>query len=159
MSLRLLFSSVLFLFVFTVNAQYFSIEGTIKDGKNNESLPFASITLKKSRLGTISNENGEFDMYIPEKVKSDTLVVSYIGFNNYEIPVKRINNVLNITLTEANNVLDEVLLTKLSPLDYIKLAKENMATNAPQTPFSTTAYYREKFIENNATINKHEGVF
>ena len=159
MSLRLLFSSFLFLFVFTVNAQYFSIEGTIKDGKNNESLPFASITLKKSRLGTISNENGEFDMYIPEKVKSDTLVVSYIGFNNYEIPVKRINNVLNITLTEANNVLDEVLLTKLSPLDYIKLAKENMATNAPQTPFSTTAYYREKFIENNATINKHEGVF
>ncbi|MGB5382495.1 MAG: carboxypeptidase-like regulatory domain-containing protein, partial [Lutimonas sp.] len=63
MSLRLLFSSILFLFVFTVHAQYFSIEGTIKDEKNNESLPFASITLKKSRLGTISNENGEFDMY------------------------------------------------------------------------------------------------
>ncbi|MFD1315338.1 carboxypeptidase-like regulatory domain-containing protein [Namhaeicola litoreus] len=147
------------LFVFAANAQFFSIEGNVKDKKNNEPLPYASITLKKSRLGTISNENGQFEMYIPERVMSDTLVVTYIGFDNYEIPVKIIKNSIEITLTEANNVLDEVLITKLSPLDYIELARENMALNAPQAPFSTTAYYREKFIENNAIINKHEGVF
>jgi hypothetical protein len=159
MPIRFIINSIFLLFVFAANAQYFSIEGTIKNEKNNESLPFASITLKKSRLGTISNENGQFDMYIPVKSRSDTLLVSYIGFNNYEIAVQNINKVVEITLTEANNVLDEVFLTKLSPLDYIKLAKENMALNAPQTPFSTTAYYREKFVENEAIINKHEGVF
>ncbi|WP_377177392.1 carboxypeptidase-like regulatory domain-containing protein [Namhaeicola litoreus] len=159
MSFRFLINSIFLLFVFAANAQFFSIEGNVKDKKNNEPLPYASITLKKSRLGTISNENGQFEMYIPERVMSDTLVVTYIGFDNYEIPVKIIKNSIEITLTEANNVLDEVLITKLSPLDYIELARENMALNAPQAPFSTTAYYREKFIENNAIINKHEGVF
>lgn len=148
------------LFIFSLSAQESpAIEGLIQSKETKEKLPFASISLKNFPVGTISNENGEFTFYIPKSMRRDTLVVSFIGFNNYEIPVQNINKKLNISLQTANNLLDEVLVSNLSALDYIKLANEKMSENVPQTPYQTIAYYREKFIENNAVINKDEAVF
>jgi len=135
------------------------ITGIITNQENNEPLPFASISLKNYPIGTISNENGAFDFYIPKSKRLDTISISFIGFNSYEIPVAFVQGQLNIALQPSNNVLDEVFVSPLSPLDYIKKALENLDKNYPQDPYQTLAYYREKFIENGAVINKEEGVF
>ena len=135
------------------------ITGKIINGEDKEPLPFASIRLKNHPIGTISNENGEFDFYIPKSKRNDTLNISFIGFNSYEVPLVNINRELEIVLTPSSNVLDEVILTEKNPLDYIKKALERLPENYPQDEYQTIAYYREKFIENGAVINKEEGVF
>jgi len=135
------------------------ISGTISNKENKEMLPFASISLKNYPIGVISNEDGEFDFYIPESKRNDTLLVSFIGFNSYEIPLKIIKNPITIELQPANNVLDEVVLSQLTPLDFIKRALENLTENYPQDPYQSIAYYRQKFIENNQIINQEEAVF
>ena len=135
------------------------ITGKIINGEDKEPLPFASIRLKNHPIGTISNENGEFDFYIPKSKRNDTLTISFIGFNSYEVPVSNVNRELNIVLTPSSNVLDEVILTEKDPLDYIRKALERLAENYPQTEYQSIAYYRQKFIENGAVINKEEGVF
>ena len=135
------------------------ISGTIINGEDQEPLPFASIRLKNHPIGTISNENGDFDFYIPKSKRTDTLNISFIGFNSYEVPLVNINRKLEIVLTPSSNVLDEVILTEKDPLDYIKKALERLPDNYPQEAYQTLAYYREKFIENGLVINKEEGVF
>lgn len=135
------------------------ITGKVINGENKEVLPFASIRLKNHPIGTISNENGEFDFYIPKSKRSDTLSISFIGFNSYEVPLSNINREIEIVLSPSVNVLDEVILTEKDPLDYIKKALERLSENYPQEDYQTLAYYREKFIENGAVINKKEGVF
>lgn len=135
------------------------ISGAVINQENNEPLPFASISLKNYPIGTISNENGEFDFYIPKSKRLDTISVSFIGFNSFEIPVSIVDGKLKITLQPSSNVLDEVILSPLSPLDYIKKAIENLKENYPQDAYQTIAYYREKFVENGAVINKDEGIF
>lgn len=155
-----LFYFLLILFPFVSFSQSKgAISGVVFDRENNEPLPFASITLKNHMIGTLSNENGEFDFYIPVSKRNDTIMVSFIGFSNYEIPVSSVTGKLNIQLQPSNEVLDEVILSKLSPLDYIKKALENIDENYSQDPFQTIAYYREKFIENNNIIGKKEAVF
>jgi len=144
-------------FLFSQNKSV--ISGTVVNKENNEPLPFASITLKNHPIGTISNEHGAFDFYIPKSKRGDTLKISYIGFNPYEIPLALTSDKFSIKLQPSNNVLDEVVLSPLSPLDYIKNALKNLHENYPQEPYETIAYYREKFIENKAIINKEEGVF
>ena len=136
-----------------------AISGVVFDKDNNEPLPFASITLKNHPIGTLSNENGEFDFYIPKSKRNDTIQVSFIGFINYEIPVSSALSELNIQLQPSSEVLDEVVLSKLSPLDYIKNALANIEMNYEYNPFQTIAYYREKFIENGNIISKKEAVF
>ena len=135
------------------------ISGTIINGEDQEPLPFASIRLKNHPIGTISNENGDFDFYIPKSKRTDTLNISFIGFNSYEVPLVNIDRKLEIVLTPSSNVLDEVILTEKDPLDYIKKALERLPDNYPQEAYQTLAYYREKFIENGLVINKEEGVF
>ncbi len=135
------------------------ITGKIINGEDKEPLPFASIRLKNHPIGTISNENGDFDFYIPKSKRTDTLTISFIGFNTYEVPLANINRELEILLTPSSNVLDEVILTEKDPLDYIKKALDRLPENYPQNDYQTIAYYREKFIENGAVINKEEGVF
>ncbi len=135
------------------------VSGTVTNKETNEPLPFASITLKNYPIGVISNEDGEFDFYIPELKQNDTLSISFIGFNPYEIALQIVNNPIKIELEPANNVLDEVVLSQLTPLDYIKRALDNLKDNYPQNPYQSIAYYREKFIENNQIIKQEEAVF
>ena len=135
------------------------ISGTVSNRENNEALPYASITLLNHRIGTISNEEGVFDFYIPKSKRNDTLSISFIGFNPYIIPLKNINGPLDIKLRPADNVLDEVLLTRLSALDYIKRALEHLDDNYPTDHYQSLAFYREKFIENEIVIRKEEAVF
>jgi hypothetical protein len=135
------------------------ISGAISNKENSEPLPFASITLKNHAVGTISNESGKFDFYIPKSMRNDTLSISFIGFNTYEVPLTNITNDLDIKLQPANNLLDEVLLTDMSPLDYIKKAIEKISENYPQEAYESIAYYREKFLENGKIIDKKEGIF
>lgn len=135
------------------------VTGKIINGEDQEPLPFASVRLKNHPIGTISNDDGEFDFYIPKSKRNDTLSISFIGFNSYEVPLKNIDRTLEITLTPSSNVLDEIILTEKDPLEYIKKALERLSENYPQDPYQSLAYYREKFIENGAVINKEEGVF
>lgn len=154
------FSILFFLISFSLFSQNNSvISGTITNKETNEPLPFASITLKNYPIGVISNEDGEFDFYIPESKRNDTLSISFIGFNPYEIALQIVKNPFKIELEPANNVLDEVVLSQLTPLDYIKRALDNLEENYPQNPYQSIAYYREKFIENNQIIKQEEAVF
>ena len=86
-------------------------------------------------------------------------MISFIGFNSYEIPISSIKDKVYINLQPSNNILDEVVLSEITPLDYIRRALDNLDQNYPQDPYQSIAYYREKFIENGAIINKKEGVF
>ena len=156
----LIFLLAFFIYVPVIQSQDNSlVTGKVLNREDKEPLPFASIRLKNHPIGTISNENGEFDFYIPKSKRNDTLSISFIGFNGYEVPLEIIQGKLVIELSPSYNVLDEIILSEKNPLDYIKKALENLDENYPQNDYQSLAYYRQKFIENGSVINKEEGVF
>ncbi|MCA1764328.1 MAG: carboxypeptidase-like regulatory domain-containing protein [Cryomorphaceae bacterium] len=57
--------------------------GRVVDSETGEPLAFASIGLKGSSSGTISNEDGYFNIDFAEK--GDTLVFSFLGYEPFEI--------------------------------------------------------------------------
>jgi len=70
---------------------------------------FANVLFKNSTEGTISNDNGRF--YMESENVHDILLVSFIGFENQEIILeKKVNYDMIITLTEATEQLNEVVL-------------------------------------------------
>src|SRR5664279_3934767 len=64
------------------------ITGKIVDDETSEPLPFATIALKNKGKGTVTNINGDFGLKITSDFYSDTLSVSYLGYQGREIPVK-----------------------------------------------------------------------
>lgn len=82
------------------------LSGIVRD-VTGEPIIGASVFVKGTKIGTITNVDGEFSLDVPA---NSTLMVSYIGFATREIPVKNHSN-LKITLDEdAAHNLNEVVV-------------------------------------------------
>lgn len=82
-----------------------SVSGIITD-QNGEVVIGASVSLKGTSTGTVTDIDGRFELKASEE---GTLVISFIGFSAVELPIKG-KSLFNITLTEDNQLLDEVVV-------------------------------------------------
>lgn len=153
-------TAILFCFSLTVNAQNKQlITGVIIDASNNDPVPFASVSLKKQLIGTVSNEEGKFDFYIPEEIKDDSLMISFFGYKQQLIALHDIKGPLSIKLKASSFQLEEVVIRPMPPEYYIRMAIRKVKFNYANSPFETVAYYREKVLENKQLITLNEGAF
>ncbi|PKQ60489.1 hypothetical protein BZG02_19240 [Labilibaculum filiforme] len=129
---------------------YRNIGGKITSQSANKSLAYASIGLRGRHVGTISNQDGEFSLTVSSQNTNDTLVVSYVGFKNFEIPVAKIpNKNLQIQLKEDFISLQEVIIRNNDPKSLLKAAINKIGTNYPQHATNLTSFYRESVHKNN----------
>ncbi len=96
----------LILFPIFLYSQNRAVSGKITDS-SGEGLPGASVTLKGTTIGAISDTNGDYRINVPES-KSATLVFSFIGLITQEIEVGS-KNTINVSLMSDNIGLEEVV--------------------------------------------------
>jgi len=85
-----------------------TIFGSVVDAKNGSGIPGASVVVKGTTIGGITNSSGNFGiMNVPSNA---TLQVSYIGYKTVELAVENQTR-FNITLEPDVQVLDEVVVT------------------------------------------------
>jgi hypothetical protein len=100
-------SILLFLFSCFSIAQ---IKGKVTDSKGN-ALPYASVTIEKTYVGTSTNENGEYELNI-KKSGNYTLVFKILGYKTKTI-TQEINTfpvVINATLSDEQYSIEEVVV-------------------------------------------------
>lgn len=83
------------------------VEGTVK-GENGTPIAGASITLKGTNKGTVTNADGKFSIEVSSTGKS-VLIVNSIGFTAQEISVGNLG-VLSIQLVSENKQLEDVVV-------------------------------------------------
>ena len=105
-SLKLISSAIAMLICFVTIAQQRTITGTVTD-VNSAPLPGANIFIKKSKTSAVTNFDGKYTI---KAEKGDILVFSYIGMRTENVVVKN-SNVINVTLKESTNQLQEVVTT------------------------------------------------
>ena len=82
-----------------------TIKGSVKD-VNGEGLIGASVAVKGSATGTITDIDGNFMLDVPS---NSTVVVSYIGYLSQELSVKG-RKTINVVLKEDTQTLEEVVV-------------------------------------------------
>ncbi|RRA99196.1 SusC/RagA family TonB-linked outer membrane protein [Larkinella rosea] len=90
-------------------AQDRKVTGTVLSGKDQIPIAGASVLIKNTTLGTNTDANGKFSINAPANA---TLVFSSIGFQGREVPIGN-QTVLNVTLDEGSQSLNEVVVTAL----------------------------------------------
>ncbi len=125
---------VTFLFTSMAIAQTsYTLNGTISDKSNGETLFGASVFLKGTTIGVVTNEYGFYSITAPEG--DYTLNISYVGFSevNQEITLDS-NQKLDFEISEFSTELEEVVVTADEPERAIlrkpemSVAKMNIAT-------------------------------
>jgi len=89
-------------------AQQSIVTGTVVDGTDGSPLIGATITVKGTSNGTITNIDGKFSVSVP--AGNSTLVISSIGYKTQEISLTRGQKVVNVSMTEDVALLDEVVV-------------------------------------------------
>ena len=132
--LRFIFVLALSFCILLTKAQgYKVVEGKIL-AEDNSPVQYASIVLIPEMIGTVSNEEGIFELKIPENAENDSLMISCVGYKRICISVSKIVGKLNIQLIHSDITLQEVTIRPVNYRDLIRKAIGKIKNNYPNTP-------------------------
>ena len=129
--------------------QVVRISGNVKDN-NGEILPYATVRLKNTSTGCITDYNGNFSFN--GKVTGQTLVVSSIGYKDYEVALSsKTVFPLKIVLEETSYEIDEVVIKpkreryKKKGNPAVELATEIINRRNEDNPFENDYVSRDRY--------------
>ena len=145
MAKKLLF--LLFVFISVAGwSQNLTISAKVQDAETKEMLGFASVGIKGVPIGTISNAQGEFDFHFPPELRNDILVISMMGYRNFEAPVWTLleQSEQIIFLQKSAIELEEIIVSDtLTGEDILGIALNRIENNYPMEPFMLEGFYRD----------------
>lgn len=106
--IKMLLLCILATVSFGLYAQNITVKGVVTDAQTGEGIPYTAVFIRggSNLVGTTSDENGNYSISVP---KNATLSFSAIGYVEQAIEVNGAK-VLNVQLTEDQNLLDETVI-------------------------------------------------
>lgn len=135
------------------------VSGSISDFETKEPIPFAHIKISNSSKGTVSNQDGEFEIILENDDLENEIIVSSIGYMPYHL--KEFEEGIHITLMKSDVILNEITVKDdlEDPKLLLKKVIRNHLQKSTKTPVSFNCYYyavenSEKYgkIENEAAV-------
>ncbi len=124
---------------FTAYSQV-TVSGTVRDELTNETLPGVNILLQGTSSGVITNFEGVYQIEVAE---TDTLLFSFIGYDDKVIAVGNRTNIDVIMFVDIMS-LDEVVITALD----IKRDKASLGYSVSQLDASEVNVVKENNVMN-----------
>jgi len=138
--------AMLVLYFLPAAAQKTTLQGRVLDQDDRGPLPFASVFIKNRPVSTVTNLQGEFDFHFPSEYRNEILVISMLGYENFEAPIWSLldGTVRTILMKKSTQVLDEVVVVdSLKAAEVFRLALERIEQNYPMQPFMLDGFYRD----------------
>ncbi len=114
------------------------VRGIVRDNKTNEPLPYASVVVPEHGTGTVADDNGIFELPVPDSAKE--LHFTYMGYEKLILPIKKNSmNTYVVYMNLSNTVLDELVVRKSKyskknnpAVDFLNLIKKQSHYTSPK---------------------------
>ena len=143
--IKILFVALMLAASFRSKGQDITVSATVVDKETNEPLGYTSVGLKSVAVGTISNAHGQFDFHMPAEYRNEILVISMLGYKNFEAPVWSLAGESQIIKMEKSPILlqEIVVSDTLRGQDILEIALSRIEKNYPMQPFLLDGFYRD----------------
>jgi CubicO group peptidase (beta-lactamase class C family) len=138
---------------------WITIKGRIIDISTRDPLSYATISITARGINTMSNENGEFAFRVPIHSKTDSILVTHVGYRKLALPINDSKGVLVIELQKDVARLEEVTVQAVNALALIKKAILKIPENYPSSPYLVTGFYRLTGDKQRQIVHMSEAVF
>jgi len=135
-------------------------KGDVMDSDTKKPLVFATLTVEKTNISTISNTEGEFFLKVPNDIKEGVVLVSFLGYKSKLIPLSQFKK-------ERNKIYMDVSVVELSevnlsiPTNAEALVRETLkkrGENYFNDHTLMTAFYRETIKKRKKNVSLSEAV-
>ena len=138
---------------------YITVSGVVKSQQSHKAIEFATVTLKGTNVGTVTNEDGEFTLKIKKTVAAKTIEVSHIGYVSARQQLSDADvKDLAMFITPQKNYLDEVVVEAEVSRNIVRQAINKIPENYESEPTLLTGFYRETARKRSRYINISEAV-
>lgn len=135
------------------------IKGTVLDQRKEDPVPYCNIGIMGKAVGTMTNQDGQFILKIPDKYLSDTLSFSCIG---YEVEFRQIDSLpdesFTLELKKKTYQLKPIDIVRYDPMVVFDNVDRNLYNNYELDYTLLTTFYREIIQENDEYTDISEAV-
>ncbi len=140
-------------------SQIIIFRGRVIDREEKDALPYTSISVLRSNIGTISNSDGDFELKIPGEMKLDTVVFSCLGYRLYRQPINEITEEPQTIYLQPTSVqLKEIKVSVINPDVILSKILDKISFNYSRDPEIMTSFYREVLKQDNDYIDIAEAL-
>ena len=111
----------------------------LKDITNNQPVQSATITVKNSSFGTISNDEGAFQISTDS---NSEIIISHLEFKTQVVKLSQIDKTNTILLEPNTLILEDIIVTK-EPINELLRKAITTSKSKFNKPIVLNAYYRE----------------
>ena len=138
---------------------YITVSGRVIDAQNRTPLVFATVIVKNSNVGIVTNLDGEFTLKVSPSATE--IEISYLGYRNKTVAISSIINSRGtniITLEPAPVPIKEIIVKPINPQFVVERAISSISSNYETFPNQMTAFYRETIKKNRNYVSIGEAV-
>lgn len=142
-----------------VHHPFFTVKGSLCDKETGKPIPFVSIGISNTTIGTISNQDGVFQLTIPDSLRQQKVRFSHIGYESMELESTLLEGKsLDFTLTPQFVSLQEIVVKYTNPVQLLSEMLNHRPVNYSFTPVYLTSFYREGIEHRRRNIDLTESV-
>ncbi|MBX2846272.1 MAG: carboxypeptidase-like regulatory domain-containing protein [Saprospiraceae bacterium] len=146
----------IFLFPFLSSHSQHTIAGKVKDAKTNEVLAYASVVKQPSGSGLFTAEDGHFKL---NATKSDTIVISFIGYQSLRLTATEANARYEFLLEPEEFSIEDVVVLPPDPDEIMRIADSLSEQNHFKVNTAQPGFYRERLWTEGQVFKVTEAVF
>ena len=139
---------------------YTEYKGKVINSRNEDPLAGAYLSVQNTNISTVTNDDGEFSLKIPQDLENVRVQVSFLGYQSRLLPLQAFqdNNVV-IELQETLEELEEVsIFTYTDPEVLVQNMLDNRGSNYFTDRTTMTAFYREAIKRGRKNVSLSEAV-
>ena len=139
---------------------YMILEGTVRERESGEPVAYCTVGVVETGTGTVTNQNGQFRLKLPDSLQYVYIHFSHIGYEAQRIPAVLLDeNKADIYRNTRYIPLEAVIIRLVNPQKLIKDMLAARERNYARDPYYLTTFYREGVDRGRGFANLTEAVF
>jgi len=140
-------------------ASFVTVTGVVKDENTRKEVPFASISIPGTHIGTVANADGEFTLKVLKSLNATDFEVTHIGYLNKRFNIEEaLKSGKTYYIAPHSVPLKEVVVRPDDPESIIRGALTNVKKNYSEIPNILVGFYRESIKQKRDYVSISEAV-
>jgi len=157
--LLFVFLSALMLLQGALAQDFHSINGIVRDSRTRRPIPFASVFVPGTTIGTVTNLNGVFTLKVQKELEVAEFSISHLGYHRALLNILEHTGTGKVFFLNPHTVsLPEIVVRPENPKELVRLSIRNIPENFSGIPQRLIGFYREAIKERRDYVSIAEAV-